>query len=78
DSPRQLLDGAPRSKLRRSMPDVDGRRGRDGFADHPDELRGIGSDLPTHDLLPPSMGEPLVALAAANLAGTRLIDNLEI
>jgi pantoate--beta-alanine ligase len=30
------------------------------------------------DLLPPSAGEPLVALAAAKLAGTRLIDNLEI
>ncbi|MGH8337852.1 MAG: pantoate--beta-alanine ligase [Gammaproteobacteria bacterium] len=30
------------------------------------------------DLLPPSIDEPLVALAAAKLAGTRLIDNLEI
>jgi pantoate--beta-alanine ligase len=30
------------------------------------------------DLREPSMGEPLVALAAARLGGTRLIDNLEI
>jgi pantoate--beta-alanine ligase len=30
------------------------------------------------DLREPSPGEPLVALAAARLAGTRLIDNLEI
>lgn len=30
------------------------------------------------DLLPPTGREPLVALAAAKLAGTRLIDNLEI
>jgi pantoate--beta-alanine ligase len=30
------------------------------------------------DLLTPSMHEPLVALAAARLGGTRLIDNLEI
>ena len=29
------------------------------------------------DLLEPSVGEPLVALAAAKLGGTRLIDNLE-
>jgi pantoate--beta-alanine ligase len=31
-----------------------------------------------NDLGPPSMAEPLVALAAARLGGTRLIDNLEI
>jgi pantoate--beta-alanine ligase len=30
------------------------------------------------DLLAPSAGEPLVALAAARLGSTRLIDNLEI
>lgn len=30
------------------------------------------------DLQAPSAGEPLVALAAARLGGTRLIDNLEI
>ena len=30
------------------------------------------------DLREPSPGEPLVALAAARLGGTRLIDNLEI
>jgi pantoate--beta-alanine ligase len=30
------------------------------------------------DLREPSMGEPLVALAAARLGGTRLVDNLEI
>jgi pantoate--beta-alanine ligase len=30
------------------------------------------------DLGEPSMGEPLVALAAARLGGTRLVDNLEI
>jgi pantoate--beta-alanine ligase len=30
------------------------------------------------DLREPSSGEPLVALAAARLGGTRLIDNLEI
>ena len=30
------------------------------------------------DLLPPTGGEPLVALAAARLGSTRLIDNLEI
>jgi pantoate--beta-alanine ligase len=30
------------------------------------------------DLREPSMGEPLVALAAARLGGTRLIDNREI
>ena len=30
------------------------------------------------DLLEPSTGEPLVALAAARLGGTRLIDNLEL
>ena len=30
------------------------------------------------DLGEPSSGEPLVALAAARLGGTRLIDNLEI
>jgi pantoate--beta-alanine ligase len=29
------------------------------------------------DLREPSVGEPLVALAAATLGGTRLIDNVE-
>ena len=43
---------------------------------------GVGIDTVRYyersDLLPPSPGEPLVALAAATLAGPRLIANIEI
>jgi len=46
------------------------------------ELRGWQPDYVAirrqNDLGEPSSGEPLVALAAARLGGTRLIDNLEI